>query len=79
MSGEPANAKGDNMAQAPNDLPTLPDPNICRTHFMGIAFITQCLVDTPQRCAFAQHFGGVFYCHHPDRLKFDKEYKGELR
>jgi hypothetical protein len=76
MSGEPANTAGGKVTKTPKALAPLPDPKICRTRYTGVAFMAQCLVDLPQRCAFVQEFGGAFYCHHPDRLKFDEKLRG---
>jgi hypothetical protein len=73
------NPKGGSVTSPPKALPLLPDPEICRTHYTGVAFMAQCLVDTPQRCGFAQQYGGAFYCHHSDRLKFDKAFQGNSK
>jgi len=63
------------VTKTPHDFSPLPDSEICRTRYTGLAFMALCLVDQPQRCTYAQQFGGAFYCHHSDRLKFDEELK----
>jgi hypothetical protein len=50
----------------------LPDPQICRTKSIGTECMMECLVESPYACPFVTLFGNGFYCHHPDREKFEK-------
>ena len=45
----------------------LPNKEICRTKYIGIEQFSECLVDKPIECSFAQAFGFGFFCHHPER------------
>ena len=51
---------------------TLPDSEVCRTKDIWSDWMMVCLVDDPKTCPFVIPFGDGFYCHHPDRKKFEK-------
>ena len=51
----------------------LPDPEICRTRFLGkILGISDCLVKNPEGCAYALRHASSVFCQHPDRRSFEK-------
>ncbi len=57
------------------DQRRLPDPEICRTRFLGDTLdYSDCLVKNPDSCGFAVRFslGTFFFCRHPDRRSFEK-------
>jgi hypothetical protein len=50
----------------------LPDPEICRTRYLLYTLgFTQCLVENPDACKYAERSASGVYCEHPDRRKFD--------
>jgi hypothetical protein len=34
--------------------------------------LSKCLVENPNGCVYAVHFGSGVYCHHADRRSFEK-------
>jgi len=50
----------------------LPDPEICRTRYLGEALpFSDCLVENPNGCEYARRFPYCVSCCHPDRRKFE--------
>jgi hypothetical protein len=51
----------------------LPDPEICRTMYLGQALnLSECLVENPDSCEFAARFYASVFCWHPERRTFEK-------
>lgn len=56
-----------------NNQRCLPDPEICRTRYLGQTLdFSDCLVENPEGCKYALHFGSRFFCNRPDRRSFEK-------
>ncbi len=56
-----------------NNQRRLPDPEICRTRYLGdILKFSECLVKEPDSCEFAVRFGSTDFCRHPNRRSFEK-------
>ena len=52
----------------------LPDPETCRTRYLGTAFgFSDCLMEDANVCAYALRFGDGHLCRHPDRRKFESD------
>ena len=49
-----------------NRLERLPDTAICRVQRSGEGFFN-CLVENPESCKYAFHFGNVTFCLSPER------------
>jgi len=55
-----------------NDHRPLPDPERCRTKYLGQALdLSDCLVNNPAGCEFAVRFGNGVFCYHHDRRIFE--------
>ncbi len=51
----------------------LPDPEICRTRYLGQALdLSECLVTNPDSCEFGARCDGSVVCRHPDGRRFEK-------
>lgn len=50
-----------------NHLP-MPSSAICCAKDLGSGRSIECLVVSPDKCAYAVHFGSRFLCRHPDGL-----------
>jgi len=59
----------DQMKKQPS---VLPDPNVCRTRVLKPVALVECLVDSPQQCAYVLVYGNDFFCRHPDGRSFAK-------
>ena len=52
----------------------LPDPEICRTIYLGKSLgFTECLVKNSDRCKLAVRFATCVCCYHPHRRSFEKK------
>jgi hypothetical protein len=54
-------------------LKPLPDPQVCRTRFLGQALgLSECLVKSPSHCPYVSQIENSFFCCHPDCRKFER-------
>jgi hypothetical protein len=51
----------------------LPDPEICRTGYLGKSLdLWRCMMESPEVCKYAFQFDNGIICHHPDRRSFEE-------
>ena len=59
-------------SSSPSDQQRLPDPEVCRTRYLGDLFgFSDCLAGLPGHCAYSLKFNDGFLCRHPDLRKFE--------
>jgi hypothetical protein len=67
-------------SSSPSDQQRLPDPEVCRTRYLGALFgFSDCLAELPGRCAYSLKFHDGFLCRHPERRKFELNEQPTLR
>jgi hypothetical protein len=55
-----------------NGRKPLPDPTVCHTLELKPVNLMECLVQSPELCAYVIEFGGGKFCRHPDCHRFQK-------